>query len=66
MQAVNKVKLMELIYDKLCDNTEREQFGADMADDVYIRYDGTGAPIIVIEFEDMEYELSAKFKDMEY
>ena len=32
-------KLMELIYDKLADNDEQEQFNCSDVDDLYIDYD---------------------------
>ena len=32
-------KLMELVYDKLADNDEQEQFNCSDVDDLYIDYD---------------------------
>lgn len=36
---MDKYKLMELIYDKLADNDEKEQFNCSDVDDLYIDYD---------------------------
>ena len=35
---MDKHKLMELIYDKLADNDEQEQFNCSDVDDLYIDY----------------------------
>lgn len=36
---MNSCKLMELVYDKLADNDEQEQFDCSDVDDLYIDYD---------------------------
>ena len=36
---MNKTKLLELIYDKLADNDNYEQFNASDVDDMYFDYD---------------------------
>lgn len=55
-------KLMELIYDKLADNDEQEQFEPSMTEDMCVVNDwqNSGEPKIAIIIDDVEYVLSIK------
>ena len=55
-------KLMELIYDKLADNDEQEQFEPSMAEDMCVANDwqDDGKPKIAIVIDGVEYVLSIK------
>lgn len=59
---MNKNKLMELIYDKLADNDEQEQFEPSMAEDMCVvnGWQDGGEPKIAIVIDDVEYVLSIK------
>lgn len=59
---MDKYKLMDLIYDKLADNDEHEQFDASMATDMCVANDwqNEGAPKIAIVIDGVEYVLSVK------
>ena len=51
-------KLMELIYDKLADNDEQEQFDWRVVEDMCL--DMSDEPKIAIVIDDVEYVLSIK------
>ena len=53
---------MELIYDKLADNDEQEQFESSMTEDMCVVNDwqNGGEPKIAIIIDDVEYVLSIK------
>lgn len=55
-------KLMELIYDKLADNDEQEQFEPSMTEDMCVVNDWQNGdePKIAIIINDVEYVLSIK------
>ena len=55
---MDKYKLMDLIYDKLADNDEQEQFEPSMTEDMCL--DMSGEPKIAIVIDDVEYVLSIK------
>ena len=59
---MDKYKLMDLIYDKLADNDEREQFEPSMTEDMCVVNDwqNGGEPKIAIVIDDVEYVLSIK------
>ena len=59
---MNKYKLMELIYDKLADNDEQEQFEPSTTEDMCVVNDwqNGGEPKIAIIIDDVEYVLSIK------
>ena len=59
---MDKHKLMELIYDKLADNDEQEQFEPSMTEDMCVVNDwqNGGEPKIAIIIDDVEYVLSIK------
>ena len=59
---MDKYKLMELIYDKLADNDEQEQFESSMTEDMCVVNDwqNGGEPKIAIIIDDVEYVLSIK------
>lgn len=55
-------KLMDLIYDKLADNDEQEQFESSITEDMCVVNDwqNGGEPKIAIIIDDVEYVLSIK------
>lgn len=55
-------KLMDLIYDKLADNDEQEQFDWRVVEDMCVVNDwqNGGEPKIAIVIDDVEYVLSIK------
>ena len=57
-------KLMDLIYDKLADNDEQEQFEPSMTEDMCVVNDwqNGGEPKIAIIIDDVENVLSIKAK----
>ena len=59
---MNKNKLMDMIYDKLADNDEQEQFEPSMIEDMCVVNDwqNGGEPKIAIIIDDIEYVLSIK------
>ena len=59
---MNKNKLMDMIYDKLADNDEQEQFEPSMIEDMCVVNDwqNGGEPKIAIIIDDVEYVLSIK------
>ena len=59
---MDKHKLMDLIYDKLADNDEQEQFEPSMTEDMCVVNDwqNGGEPKIAIIIDDVEYVLSIK------
>ena len=59
---MDKYKLMDLIYDKLADNDEQEQFEPIMTEDMCVVNDwqNGGEPKIAIIIDDVEYVLSIK------
>lgn len=59
---MNKNKLMDLVYDKLANNTEYEQFEPSMVEDMCLVNDWQdgGEPKIAIVINDVEYVLSIK------
>lgn len=58
---MDKIKLMDLIYDKLVDNDEREQFEWSMAEDMCVAIeDKTHEPKLAIVIDGVEYVLSIK------
>jgi hypothetical protein len=59
---MDKYKLMDMIYDKLADNTSQEQFEPSMAEDMCVANDwqDDGEPKIAIVIDDVEYVLSIK------
>ena len=59
---MDKYKLMDLIYDKLADNDEQEQFEPSMTEDMCVVNDWQdgGEPKIAIIIDDVEYVLSIK------
>lgn len=59
---MDKYKLMDLIYDKLADNDEQEQFEPSMADEMCVVNDWQdgGEPKIAIVYEGKEFVLSVK------
>ena len=64
---MNKNKLMNLVYDKLANNTKYEQFEPSMAEDMclYNDYQDDGEPKIAIVIDGVEYLLSIKSKKLE-
>lgn len=59
---MDKYKLMDMIYDKLADNDEQEQFESSMTEDMCVVNDwqNGGEPKIAIIIDDVEYVLSIK------
>lgn len=59
---MDKYKLMDLIYDKLADNDEQEQFDWHVVEDMCVVNDWQdgGEPKIAIIIDDVEYVLSIK------
>lgn len=59
---MDKYKLMDMIYDKLADNDEQEQFEPSMAKDMCVADDwqDNGEPKIAIVIDGVEYVLSIK------
>lgn len=59
---MDKYKLMDLIYDKLVDNDEQEQFDWHVVEDMCVVNDWQdgGEPKIAIIIDDVEYVLSIK------
>lgn len=59
---MDKYKLMDLIYDKLADNDEQEQFEPSTTEDMCVVNDwqNGGEPKIAIIIDDVEYVLSIK------
>ena len=59
---MDKYKLMDMIYDKLADNDEQEQFEPSMAEDMCVANDwqDDGEPKIAIVIDGVEYVLSIK------
>lgn len=59
---MDKYKLMDLIYDKLADNDEQEQFEPSMTEDMCVVNDwqNGGEPLIAFTYGDKEYVLSIK------
>lgn len=62
---MDKYKLMDLIYDKLANNDEMEQFEPSLASDMCVANDwqNGGAPKIAIVIDGVEYVLSIKAND---
>lgn len=62
---MNKNKLMDLIYDKLADNDEQEQFDWRVIEDMCVANDWQdgGEPKIAIVIGGVEYVLSIKAND---
>lgn len=62
---MDKYKLMDLIYDKLANNDEMEQFEPSIVDDMCVANDwqNGGAPKIAIVIDGVEYVLSIKAND---
>ena len=59
---MDKYKLMDMIYDKLADNDEQEQFEPSMAEEMCVANDwqDNGEPKIAIVIDGVEYVLSVK------
>lgn len=59
---MDKYKLMDLIYDKLANNDEQEQFEPSTADDMCVVNDwqNGGEPKIAIVIDNVEYVLSVE------
>lgn len=59
---MNEYKLMDLIYDKLANNDEHEQFDVGAVEDMCVANDwqADGAPKIAIVIDGVEYVLSVK------
>ena len=57
MENETNSKLAELIYDKLADNDEYEQFNPCWADDMCVVYKQDGTPVIALLKGDTEYVL---------
>lgn len=64
---MDEYKLMDMIYDKLANNTKYEQFEPSMAEDMclYNDYQDDGEPKIAIVIDGVEYLLSIKSKKLE-
>ena len=64
---MNEMKLMDLIYDKLADNTEVEQFDCHKVQGMCVGKDTyTGSPFLSIEVDGKEYLLEiTEVKDYE-
>lgn len=64
---MDKYKLMDMIYDKLADNDEQEQFEPSMAEDMCVASDwqDNGEPKIAIVIDGVEYVLSVKVNEKE-
>lgn len=64
---MDEYKLMDLVYDKLANNTKYEQFEPSMAEDMclYNDYQDDGEPKIAIVIDGVEYLLSIKSKKLE-
>lgn len=59
---MDEYRLMDLVYDKLADNDEREQFDVGAVEDMCVANDwqADGAPKIAIVIDGVEYVLSVK------
>lgn len=59
---MNEYKLMDLIYDKLANNDEHEQFDVSAVEDMCVANDwqADGAPKIAMVIDGVEYVLSVK------
>lgn len=59
---MNEYELMDLIYDKLTNNDEHEQFDVGAVEDMLVANDwqADGAPKIAIVIDGVEYVLSVK------
>lgn len=64
---MDKYKIMNLIYDKLADNDEQEQFDWCVIEDMclYNDYQDDGEPKIAIVIDGVEYLLSIKSEKLE-
>lgn len=62
---MDKYKLMDLIYDKLANNDEMEQFEPSVVDDMCVVNDwqNGGEPKIAFTYDNKEYVLSVKEND---